>query len=164
MTERTKLQTYFLNQEDILLAYLFGSHARDRAAPESDYDIAVLTRQAMPPARRYQMASELSALLGGVAVDLVPLHRAPTELAYAVVAEGQRLFERDLTTRVEFEADVLSRYGDVVHTLREQRADLIGGGAYEAGVRRHRAALGKTERMLAEIRAASQQGTRRVPG
>lgn len=110
MTERTKLQTYFLNQEDVLLAYLFGSHARDRATPESDYDIAVLTRQAMPPARRYQMASELSVLLGGVAVDLVPLHRALTELAYAVVAEGQRLFERDLAARVEFEADVLMLY------------------------------------------------------
>jgi predicted nucleotidyltransferase len=160
MSEIAKLQTYFAAQDDVLLAYLFGSRASNRAAPESDYDIAVLTRLPIPPARRYQMASELSAILDGKPVDVVPLHRAPVELAYAVIGEGRRLIERDLATRVEFEADVLSRYGDVVHTLREQRADLIHGGAYAAGVRRYRAALNKTERMLAEIRAAARQDTR----
>jgi hypothetical protein len=81
------------------------------------------------------------------------------ELTYALVAEGRRLFERDLATRVEFEADVLSRYGDMVHLLREQRAELVRGGSREAGVRRYRAALGKTERVLAEIRAAARSNT-----
>src|SRR5262249_27370070 len=152
--EIAKLQAFFAAQDDVLLAYLFGSRASNRATPESDYDIAVLTRQPMPPTRRYQMASELSTMLGGVPVDVVPLHRAPIELAYAVVAEGQRLFEFDLATRVEFEADVFSRYGDAVHTLRELRSDLIHGGTYAAGVCRNRAALSKTERVLAEIRTA----------
>jgi uncharacterized protein len=160
MSEIAQLQTYFAAQDDILLAYLFGSRASNRAAPHSDYDIAVLTRQPMLPARRYQMASELSAMLGGRPVDVVPLYRAPIELAYVVVAEGYRLFERDLAMRVEFEADVLSRYGDAVHSLREQRADLTHGGAYAAGVRRYRAALSRTERVLAEIRAAARQDTR----
>ncbi len=147
-----------------MLAYLFGSRAAGRAAPESDYDIAVLTRRAVSPARRYQLASELTALLGGVPVDLVVLNRAPVELAYAVVAEGQRVFERDLAARVEFEADVMSRYVDLVHTLREQRADLLRGGINEAGIRRNRAAFRQTERVLAEIRAAAQQDTGRVSG
>jgi predicted nucleotidyltransferase len=160
MDEITKLQIYFAAQEDVLLAYLFGSRAAGRAAPESDYDFAVLTSQAMPPERRYQMASEVARLLSGAPVDLVSLRRAPVELAYAVVAEGRRLFERDLATRVEFEADVLSRYGDIVHILREQRADLVRGGSYEAGVRRNRAALDKTSRVLAEMRAATRQNTR----
>ena len=90
-------------------------------------------------------------------IDLLVLNQAPVELTYAVIAHGDRLFERDVTTRVEFEANVMSRYADCVYTLREQRADLIRGGRYEAGVRRNRAALRQTERMLAEIRAAARQ-------
>jgi len=56
---------------------------------------------------------------------LIVLNRAPVELAYAVAAEGQRFFERDLAASVEFEAGMMSRYVDLVHTLREQRADLL---------------------------------------
>ncbi|MBK9711014.1 MAG: nucleotidyltransferase domain-containing protein [Kouleothrix sp.] len=159
-TELAQLHAYFTAQDDVVLAYLFGSRGGERAAPSSDYDIAVLTDQPMSPERRYQMASEIARLLGGAAVDLVPLRRAPIELAYAVVAEGRRLFERDLAARVEFEADVLSRYGDSVRTLREQRADLIRGGAHEAGVRRYRAALDQTRRVLEEIGATTRQEDR----
>jgi predicted nucleotidyltransferase len=157
VSDVTALQAYLAAQDDVALAYLFGSRARDQAAPESDYDIAILTRPAISPARRYQLSSELSAALGGAPVDLVVLNRAPVELAYAVIAEGRRLFEREVVLRVEFEADVLSRYGDFVYTRREQRTDLLRGGAYEAEIRRHRAALGKTERVLAEVRAAARQ-------
>jgi len=151
------LQVYLTAQDDVALAYLFGSRADGQAAPESDYDIAVLTRPTMPPARRYQMASELSTVLGGTPVDLVVLNRAPVELAYAIVAEGRRLLERDVAARIEFEADVMSRYGDFVYTLREQRTDRLRGGIHEAGIRRNRAALRQTERVLAEVRAAAQQ-------
>ncbi len=154
------LQTYFAAQNDVLLAYLFGSRASGRTAPESDYDIAVLAQPPMSYARRFEMASEVCRLLDGVSVDLVPLNTAPVEIAYAVVASGRRLYERDVAIRVEFEADTLSRYGDAVYMLREQHADLLRGGQYEAGVRRNRAALGKTERVLAEVRATARATSR----
>lgn len=157
MSDIAALQAYFAVQDDVLLAYLFGSRACDQAAPASDYDLALLACEVLPPARRYQLAHELAVLLGGASVDLVVLNRVPIELAYAVVATGQRLFECDLATRVEFEAGVLSRYGDMLPVLRQQRADLIQGGTYDAGVRRHRAAFDQTERVLAEIRTATQQ-------
>ena len=160
MDDLAQIQTYLAAQNDVVLAYLFGSRASDRFAPESDYDIAVLTREATPSARRYQMASELTGLLNGAPVDLLPLNRAPVELAYAVIAAGRRLFEREIAARVEFEADVLSRYGDMVYMLREQRADLLlRGGIHEAGIRRNRAALRQAERVLAEIRAAARSET-----
>jgi predicted nucleotidyltransferase len=164
MSELADVQAFLAAQDDVVLAYLFGSRAGKHAAPESDYDIAVLTQPALSPARRYQIASELSAVLGAAPVDLVVLNRAPVELAYAVIAEGRRLFERDVVTRVEFEAGVMSRYGDLIYTLREQRADLLRGEAYESGVRRNRAALRQTERVLAEIRAAARQNAERIPG
>jgi hypothetical protein len=130
-----------------------------RAAP-SDYDIAVLVRAELAPARRFELASELGRVLRGQPVDLIALNGAPVELSYAVVATGRCVFERELAARVEFEAEVLSRYGDMLPMLREQRRELIQGENYESGVRRNRAALGQTERVLAEIRAASSPSTR----
>ena len=159
MSDLVSLRAYLAKQDDVALAYLFGSRASDHFALESDYDIAVLTRTPIAPARRYQLASELSAVLGGTPVDVVVLDQAPVELTYAVVAHGNRLFERDVATRVEFEASVMSRYADFVYTLREQRADLMRGGGYEAGIRRNRAALRQTERVLAKIRAATGQNS-----
>jgi predicted nucleotidyltransferase len=164
MSDLAAVQTYLAAQSDVVLVYLFGSRADERAAPESDLDIALLTQPAMSPERRYQLASELSAVLGEARVDLVVLNHAPVEFAYAILAASRRLFERDLATRVEFEAEVMSRYGDWVYTLREQRAELLSGGINEAGVRRNRAALGETERVLAEIRAAAKQAAGRVSG
>ena len=160
MPEIDLLQSFFADQRDVLLAYLFGSRAEGRVAPQSDYDIAVLARAKLAPARRFELASELGRLLRGQPVDLVVLNAAPVELSYAVVATGRCVFERELAARIEFEATVLSRYGDMLPVLREQRRELIQGGSYESGVRRNRAALGQTERVLAEIRAAAPASTR----
>ena len=88
------------------------------------------------------------------------LNDAPVELSYAVVATGRCLFEREVAVRVEFEAEVLSRYGDMLPMLRDQRRELIQGGRYESGVRRNRAVLRQTERVLAEMRAAASASTR----
>ena len=159
MTEIEQLQSFLADQHDVLVAYLFGSCAEGRAAPQSDYDIAVLARAKMLPARRFELASKLGRLLNAQPVDLIVLNDAPVELSYAVVATGRCVYEREVAARVEFEAVVLSRYGDMLPMLREQRRELIQGGNYESGVRRNRAALGQTERVLAEIRAAASAST-----
>jgi hypothetical protein len=49
--------------------------------------------------------------------DIVVLNAAPVELASAIIAQGKRLYERDVFTRVEFEADTMSRYGDYLPVL-----------------------------------------------
>lgn len=156
MSAVAAIQHYLATQDGMLLGYLFGSRARGDHTPASDYDIAVLTSIPLPPDECYRMASEMTALTDEIAVDLVPLDRAPITLAYGVIVEGQCIFKRNRATRVEYEADGLSRYFDALPILRQQRADLIEGKYYEAGVRRHREAFRKTQRMLAEIRAASE--------
>jgi len=139
----------------IVLGYLFGSQAQSQAGPMSDYDIAILITGEMDPRTRHKLAHELARLLDVERVDLVILNRAPIELRYNVVAEGRLLYQRDLVSRVEFEAETLSRYADFLPVLRQQRREIIKGGNNEIGVRRYRAALGKTQRVLAEIRAAA---------
>jgi hypothetical protein len=86
------------------------------------------------------------------------LNRAPVELAYAVIAQGKLLYERDIATREEYEADVMSRYGDYLPVLRAQRDDILRGEGYAHRIYRYRAALGRTERTLGEIAATQGQG------
>ncbi|MGI8925141.1 MAG: type VII toxin-antitoxin system MntA family adenylyltransferase antitoxin [Tepidiformaceae bacterium] len=148
---------YFAAQDDVLLAYLFGSRAAERAHTGSDWDFAVYGAAPLPYERQFEMQAELATLAGpGASIDLVCLRRAPIELQYNVVMARGRLFERSVYHRVEYEATVYSLYFDELPRLRRQRADLIAGGNFERGVQRHRESLEATRRKLAEARGAAR--------
>lgn len=139
----------------VRLAYLFGSRVDGTVGPLSDYDVAVLADGAQDlAALRAWLAHELGVALETNHADVVLLNQAPVELAYAVVAQGDVVYQRDEATRVEYEAEVLTRYGDYLPVLRAQRQEISRGGERAARVQRYREALGRTERTLGEIRAA----------
>jgi uncharacterized protein len=85
----------------ISLVYLFGSRLSGNIGPMSDYDLAVLVEN-------YNEIEYLIAELSHAAavifktdrIDVVPLNHAPVELAYAVIAHGECLFQKDNATRV----------------------------------------------------------------
>jgi predicted nucleotidyltransferase len=144
----------------VQLVYLFGSQVEGDIGPASDYDLGLLAdRVANGRALQARLAHELVRALGTDRIDVVLLNRAPVELAYAVVASGRLLYERDVATRVEYEAKVLSRYGDYLPVLRAQSVDLLRGEEYEQRVRRYRETLGRTERTLGQIAATDGQGS-----
>ena len=156
-----KLRSFFAetrSQFPVGLAYLFGSQATGQAGAQSDYDVAVLFDGNVSTDDRYLLTHQLTELLD-TDVDLVDLARAPIELVYNVIATGQILYEKDRTTRVEFEARTLSMYFDQLPVLRAERRALLEETRedYDAGVERYRTALRATERMLAQTRAAQDQ-------
>jgi predicted nucleotidyltransferase len=153
------LQRRFASDEHVILAYLFGSQANGTAGPQSDYDIALLVRQ---PSLTLQarLAHEIGIILGTDRVDVVFLNRAPVELAYAVIVQGQLLYQRSVAERVEFEAKVLSLYADYLPILRRQREEILQDVGKEARVQRHREAFGRTERTLAAMRTNPRTGAR----
>jgi predicted nucleotidyltransferase len=142
-----------------MLAYLFGSQANGTAGPQSDYDIALLVRQPSL-ALQARLAHEIGIILGTDRVDVVFLNRAPVELAYAVIVQGQLLYQRSVAERVEFEAKVLSLYADYLPILRRQREEILEDVGKEARVQRYREALGRTERTLAAMRTNPRTGAR----
>ena len=160
MQERLEaLRANLAGEEEVILAYLFGSQADGTAGPGSDYDVGLLVRS--PSLALWaRLSHDIGVALGTGRVDVVLLNWAPVELAYAVIAQGRLLHQRSLADRVEFEAKVLSLYGDYLPVLRQQRREILRGGEDEAGVRRYREALRRTERTLAAIRAAAQQDNR----
>jgi predicted nucleotidyltransferase len=143
---------------EVSLVYLFGSQVTGRTGPLSDYDLGVLAdREGDSAARRAALEHALVALLHNERVDVVWLAQAPVELAFAVISQGRLIYERDAADRVEYEAQVMSRYFDYLPVLRAQRAEILAGGESGVRIQRYREALGRTERTLREIRAAQGQ-------
>jgi predicted nucleotidyltransferase len=153
---KRKVAALFSNETiapSIKLAYLFGSCALGEEGPISDFDIAVLFSKSPCSNRRYLLEHKLNKTLMTDRVDLVVLNNAPIELRYAVIASGIVVYEVNVKTRVEYEALTLSLYGDFLPVLRNQREDILKEGNNETGIQRYRTALGKTQRLLEQVRA-----------
>lgn len=111
-------------RDEVLEAYLFGSHAAGRAQAHSDIDIAVYVREAS--AAGYGYAAELTAwlmrALGANDVDVLVLNRAPPALYHRVLRDGRRILARDLRATTTREGYALSRYCDFVPQLAKMQA------------------------------------------
>lgn len=100
---------------NIKLAYLFGSRAKGNAAPESDYDIAVLFKNNPPDPLALRETTFLSLELNkffSTKVDIVSLNAAPLLLKYEAVAYGKPVYCNDETERIDFEVSVIKQYLD----------------------------------------------------
>lgn len=106
------------------------------------------------------LAHEVAARLKNERIDVVLLRHAPITLAYAVIAQGKLVYQRDLATRVEYEAQVLGRYGDYLPVLRAQREQILRGDEHGRRVQWYRAAFERTERALSQIAAAAGEAPR----
>jgi predicted nucleotidyltransferase len=140
------------------LAYLFGSQADGEPGPPSDVDVGVLVERGGDEAQlQARLTHELGKTVHPLRVDVVLLHHAPIELAYAIISQGICVYQYDTLTRVEYEANVLSRYGDYLPVLRAQHRQIIlEEGGHDHRVQRYREALGRTQRALGAIRAAQK--------
>jgi uncharacterized protein len=153
----TRLQAILPSLPEVSLVYLFGSQVEGNTGPLSDVDLGVLIdRETDQLATTTRLAHLLVKALQDERVDIIPLIEAPIELAYAVIAKGICLYERNALTRVEYEAQVLSCYGDYLPVLRAQRQEILRGENDERRVQRYRAALERTKRALSQITASEK--------
>lgn len=113
---------------EVVLAYLFGSHARGRPTPISDIDFAVLLSVAVPREGYldYQIAvtQELTHIFRSDEVQVVILNRAPPLLAYKVIVEGRTLVCRDPVARIRFQVRATQQYLDT-KPLRKVQAEAM---------------------------------------
>ena len=121
-----RLAAALAHHDEIAVAYLFGSVARDEAGSGSDLDVAALLAAETPdPLRHRARLMEELARAAGAAVDVVLLGEAPPELAARVVREGRLLLSRDESARVRFETETLRRYFDTARLRRELDRSLL---------------------------------------
>jgi predicted nucleotidyltransferase len=141
-------------KENFQLVYFWGSRATGQAAAGSDYDFAILFSVEAGFGKVCALEHRLAEFLDTDQIDLIALNHAPVELQYNVVATGKLIYGKSTATRVEFEAETLSLYFDLLPLLRRHRQELLQESNYETGIRRYRATLGKTQELLDQIRTS----------
>ncbi|MCC6532630.1 MAG: nucleotidyltransferase domain-containing protein [Burkholderiales bacterium] len=117
--------------EQVVCAYLFGSHARGEASAASDVDVAILFRES-PPATldglRFDLAGAMEARLRRP-VDLVVLNHAPADLVHRILRDGRIVAEHDRFARIRFEVKARNEYFDLAPVRARYRA---GAGGHSA--------------------------------
>ncbi len=111
----SEIKAYFSCQQDVIVAYLFGSVARDQDTYLSDLDIAVLLEPGLGDEEQMERQLQLTADLEAFTyyeVQVTLLNGTTPFLAYQVVREGKLLYERDANERVNFEVQAMKKYFD----------------------------------------------------
>lgn len=126
-----------LEQFGIQSVYMFGSRAEGTAHPLSDFDFAVLLRDARQlSARKTFLYQELYDLFSSMirpetraadVVDIVFLQSpfVPLELTSYIVRHGQVLFDADPSARVDFETTTMLHDADCAPIQKEMQDALL---------------------------------------
>jgi predicted nucleotidyltransferase len=115
--------------DDLVAVYRFGSTAQGTATAASDIDIAILTRTAIAPDRRFDVQERLAAEIGRD-VDLVDLASASTVMAIQVITGGDLLYDGDSDARGRVEDLAFGAYA----RLNEERRGILERVAAEGTV------------------------------
>lgn len=106
----------------LIALYRFGSAERGAVRPDSDIDLAILTQEALPELRRFELAQDLAIQLHRD-VDLVDLRSASTVMRMQILSTGTCLASQDEQARREFEMYAYSDYA----RLNEERREILKG-------------------------------------
>ncbi len=127
-----RLERALEQRDEVLEAYLFGSHATGRAQAHSDIDVAVYIDALKTPDAAYgytaDLTAHLMAALGSNEIDVLVLNQAPPVLYHRVLRDGLRLLARDLRATTTREGYALSRYCDYLPQLAKIEAGRRSGG------------------------------------
>lgn len=117
----TRLKAIIRRYPQIKLAYLFGSAAKNKMGPLSDYDFAIYVAERKSIRARdiqFQLQADISRLLRTDRVDVVLLNFLDSpELKYAIVRDGRLLVERE-PFKIIFEPRALNEYFDFKEGLK----------------------------------------------
>jgi predicted nucleotidyltransferase len=156
------LEGYFASRDDLVLAYLFGSHARGQAGPLSDVDVAVLLAGQPDDGHcfdvRLEVIGGLMDILHSNNVDVAILNQVPLALRYRIVRDGVLLFCRDRPAMVAFKARTVSEYLDFKPVIeRHERAILERArkGELLHGYNPHRGALERYRQLRERLEGAA---------
>jgi len=113
-----------LGKYPVVLAYLYGSEAREEATTLSDIDIALVVKDQLAPETRLQMELALEVEFASIHpgdYDVRTINDAPLAVKAEVVQTGALLFAQADDIRVDFEASTRDAYFDFLPVLRFHR-------------------------------------------
>jgi predicted nucleotidyltransferase len=111
---------FLINKLSPSLILIFGSASSGNFRAESDLDIAFLTETEIDSYQVYQIAQELSSLVGRD-IDLVDLQETSTVFRAQIVGKGVTIFAKNNNFENEFKVRTLKDYA----LLNEERAPIL---------------------------------------
>ena len=127
MTE--KLEGFFSECNDIILAFLFGSFARGNATTFSDLDIAIFFSDTTDFYRINDLRGKLSEMFN-IEVDIVVLNTASPVIKMQVLKKGTLLVNKDPKAYNEFFVNTVKEYDDLKRTRKEIEENILRGRIY----------------------------------
>lgn len=111
--------TKILQENDVILAYLFGSEARGTSYKESDVDIGVLFDKKVNSKDYLKLEGKLIEFFSGIypkkEINIVNFNIASPILKQVAILEGKLLYIRSETDRILFQVQTLHEYEDYLH-------------------------------------------------
>lgn len=111
-----EVKEFLQKQDQIELAYLFGSVAYGEQGKLSDIDLALFLDESLDKEERFKLnltlISDLQDILKTDQLDLVIMNDAPVSLNFEVIKANYPLLIRDENFKVDMEVRIMSRYLD----------------------------------------------------
>jgi len=109
--------------QQVALAYLFGSSVAGYTTSFSDIDVGLLVDDGLEPADRFalirHLTLSLSDLLNRSNVDVRIINEAPIIFRGRLVTDGVLLYSRSEVERVDFETQIRQQYYDYLPIHRQ---------------------------------------------
>ncbi|KKQ75380.1 MAG: Nucleotidyltransferase [Candidatus Woesebacteria bacterium GW2011_GWB1_38_5b] len=109
------IKQIFQDDQDVKLAYLFGSQARGDTGPLSDYDFAIYLSEKDKKKifdKKIEIQDKISRILKTNHVDVTVLDGVEEpEFKYAIISQGKLLFERE-PYKMLLEPKIMNEYFD----------------------------------------------------
>ena len=115
-----KLKDVFKNYSDIQAVYLFGSTATGKTNPESDLDLAILSKNPSIKEQKLDILTDL-ARNGFCRVDLVLLDKNDIVLQYEAVRLNRVIYQTPDFNKGETYSRIVRKYLDFYPYLKVQR-------------------------------------------
>jgi len=124
-----EVKEFLQNQDQVELAYLFGSVAQGGEGKLSDVDLAVFLDESLDEKERFNFKLSLISVLEDILrtdrLDLVIMNDAPVSLNFEIIKANYPLFIRDEDLKVDLEHYIMSRYLDRQYYDRRWADNLI---------------------------------------
>ena len=102
---------FFMNDSNVIFAYLFGGLLKDRQSPLSDVDIAVYIKN-IKNLDYLDLFDKTTNVLSTDEVDIVVLNTSPISLTGRILQNRKILIDKDPFLRHRYESITLRKYFD----------------------------------------------------
>lgn len=106
------MPNFFSGLPEVQTVFLFGSYGTENQTVLSDIDFAVVFDKKLSLREEAAFLANLSDYLGTDRVDLVNLNKAPLNLQFRAVSEGEIIYERDYINTCDYIEIVIDLYQD----------------------------------------------------